>query len=247
LSERYFGHLDIPGWDDAAQRRLGGAGAIVVGAGGLGAAACAYLAAAGVGRIGVVDGAAVELSGLHRQAMHFTAEIGANKAESVALKLGLLNTDVRAEPYPVRLEEMNAAAIVAGADVALDCSSSSITRRLVNEACCAERVPLVTAGASGLSGFLMSIRPGESACHACASPEAQGAEGAACGSLGALAGALGSLQALEAVKLLAGLGNPLLDRILRLDGEDMAAKVDPVERDPGCPACAEAFAARQSR
>jgi molybdopterin-synthase adenylyltransferase len=241
----------LSGWDDAAQQSLGGASSIVVGAGGLGAPACAYLAVAGVGRIGIVDGATVEPSSLHRQALHFAAEIGANKAESAALKIGALNPEVRAEPYPVRLEQANAAAILAGADVALDCSGSSDTRRLVNEACCAERLPLVTADVRGLSGFLMSMRPGESACHACVFSESAGQDESGdepgAGSPGAIAGTLGALQALEALKLLTGVGRPLLDRVLRLDGGDMVATVESVERREGCPACAGEPAARQSR
>lgn len=246
--ERYSRQLSIPGWGEAAQERLREASAIVVGAGGLGAPACAHLAAAGVGAVGIVDGAEVERSSLPRQILHFAPEAGANKAESLALKVGVLNPEGRGEPYPVRIERENAAAIVSGADVALDCSASSATRRLVNEACCSERVPLVAAGISGLSGFVLSVLPGESACHECVFPwsEDRPSDQRDGHSVGAMAGALGALQALEALKLLTGVGRPLLDRLLSLDGGDMLATVEPVGRRAGCPACADLVPPPQS-
>lgn len=243
---RHARQLEIPGWGEPAQERVRGASAIVVGAGSLGAPAAAHLAAAGVGRVGIVDSAPVSVSSLHRQTLQFTPEVGANRAESTALKLALIDPEVQAEPYPVALEGMNAAAIVAGADVALDCSGADATRLLVNDACCSERVPFVVAGVAGLSGFLMSVVPGGSACHRCALAAPTGAPGDDAGSLGAVGGAVGALQALEALKLLTGAGRPLLDRVLRLDGADLGVTVEPVDRRPGCPACGDVPPAGQS-
>jgi molybdopterin-synthase adenylyltransferase len=246
--ERYSRQLVLPDWSGEVQERLRGSAAIVVGAGALGAPVAAYLAGAGVGRIGIVDDDVVELSNLHRQFLHASHELGEGKAENAAARVGALNTDVVAEPYPVRVTADNAEAIVQGADVVVDCSDSFETRYLVNEACCAAGVALVEAGASGFEGLVMSIRPGESACYRCAFPTAPAA-GPSCeetGILGPVAGIVGSVQALEAIKLLSGVGRPLLDSILQIDAREMTHTIVATRRRPDCVACAEARAAPQS-
>lgn len=248
--ERYSRQLVLPEWSGAAQERLRGASVIVVGAGALGSPVLLYLAAAGVGRIGVVDSDAVELSNLGRQPLHFTPDVNLLKAENAVVKLSALNPEVQVEPYPVRLEEMNAEAIVTGADLVVDCSDSFDTRYLVNDACCAQGVPLVEAGVLGFTGLVMSIRPGVSACYRCAFavepapgsvPSCQEA-----GVLGAMAGLIGSVQALEALKLLTGVGEPLLDRILQVDGATLELTRVETGRRADCPACARVPAASQS-
>lgn len=248
--ERYSRQLVLPEWSGKAQERLKAASAIVVGAGALGSAAGAYLAAAGVGRIGVVDSDDIELSNLSRQPIHFTPDVGTRKAESAAAKLGLINSHVIAEPYPVRLEEMNAEAIFTGADVVVDCSDTFATRYLVNDACCALGVPLVEGGVLGFSGLVLSILPGRSACYRCAFPvEPPPGSVPSCreaGVLGATAGIVGSIQALEALKLLAGVERPLTDRILQLDAAAMEVTHVATRRRDGCPACARVPAAAQS-
>jgi adenylyltransferase/sulfurtransferase len=240
--ERYSRQLLMPEWTGAAQERVKAASAVVVGAGALGSPVATYLVAAGIGRLGVVDGDAVELSNLHRQPLHMTPDVGAPKAEAAAAKLGLLNPEVLVEPYPVVLERVNAEAIVTGADVVLDCTDSFESRYLVNDACCAQGVPLVEAAVVGFEGLVISIRPGESACYRCAFPTAPPPElRRSCreaGVLGAMAGIVGSIQALEALKLLGGVGEPLLDRILQLDGRDMGQTLVTTGRRPDCPACA---------
>jgi adenylyltransferase/sulfurtransferase len=240
--ERYSRQLVLPEWSGAAQERLSSASAIVVGAGALGSPVLLYLAAAGVGRIGVVDSDRVELSNLHRQPLHYTPDIDVPKAQNAAVKLSVLNPEVHVEPYPVRLEEANAEAIVAGADVVVDCSDSFDTRYLVNDACCAQGVPLVSGSVLGFAGQVMAVRPGESACYRCAFP-APPPDGAVpscreAGVLGATAGIVGSIQALEAIKLLAGVGLPLLDRILQLDAASMEQTLVATSRRHDCPACA---------
>ena len=241
--ERYSRQLVLPEWSGAAQERLGAAMVIVVGAGALGSPVATYLAAAGVGRIGVVDQDPVELSNLHRQPLHFTPDIGVAKADSAAAKLGFLNPEVMVEPYAVRLEEANAEAIVMGADLVVDCSDSFETRYLVNDACCRAGIDLVEGGVLGFAGLVMSIRPGRSACYRCAFPVPPPAGSVpSCreaGVLGAMAGIVGSIQALEAIKLLAGVGEPLTDRILQLDGHDMGQTIVRTGRRDGCPACAQ--------
>src|SRR3954465_45808 len=161
---------------------------MVIGAGGLGSPAATYLACAGVGRIGVVDGGWVELSNLQRQPLHYTPDIDAQKAESAAQKLGVLNTEITVEPYPVEVDADSAAAIVAGADVVLDCTDSFATRYLINDACCEQRIPLVEAGALGFGGMVFAIRPGESACYRCAFPTAP-ASAPSCSDVGILGAA----------------------------------------------------------
>ena len=240
--ERYSRQLLMPEWTGAAQERLKAASAVVVGAGALGSPAATYLVAAGIGRLGVVDGDSVELSNLHRQPLHMTPDVGGLKAEVAVAKLGLLNPEAIVEPYPVRLEEPNAEAIVMGADVVLDCTDSFESRYLINGACCAQGVPLVEAGVVGFEGLVLSIRPGESACYRCAFPKPPPPQSRrSCrdaGVLGAMAGVVGSIQALEALKLLGGVGEPLLDRILQIDGCDMGQTLVTTGRLPDCPACA---------
>jgi molybdopterin-synthase adenylyltransferase len=248
--ERYSRQLVLPEWSGSAQERLKAASAIVVGAGALGSPVALYLAAAGVGRIGVVDHDAVELSNLHRQPLHFTPDVGLSKAENAAVKLGALNPETVVEPYPVELTEANAEAIVMGADVVVDCSDSFPVRYAVNDACCAQGVPLVEAGVLGFDGLVISIAPGRSACYRCAFP-VEPAPGSVpscreAGVLGAMAGIIGSIQALEALKLLSGVGEPLLDRILQLDGRDMSQTLVITSRRDDCPACARVPAAPQS-
>src|SRR3954462_15198885 len=216
--ERYSRQLVLPEWSGAAQESLKEASVIVVGAGALGSPAGMYLGAAGggqiggggggggVGKMGVVAEAAVELSNLHRQPLHFTPDLGLPKASNAVVKLSALNPEVQVDQYPVRLEEANAEAIVMGASIVVDCSDSFETRYVVNDACCAQRIPLVEAGVLGFGGLVMSIRPGEVACYRCAFPT-QPVDAPSCreaGVLGSMAGIVGSIQALEAIKLLAG-------------------------------------------
>src|SRR3954447_12263558 len=248
--ERYSRQLVLPEWSGAAQERLKAASAIVVGAGALASPVALYLAAAGVGRIGVVDHDAVELSNLNRQTLHFSPDVSLLKADNAKVKLSALNPDVLIESYPARLDDRNAAAIVAGADVVVDCSDSFGTRYTVNDACCEEGIPLVEAGVLGFSGMVLSILPGRSACYRCAfavePPPGSVPTCREAGVLGAMAGIVGSIQALEALKLLTGVGEPLTDRLLQIDGATMDFTLVATERRDGCPACARVPAASQS-
>ncbi len=240
--ERYSRQLVMPEWSEAAQRALGAASVLVVGAGALGSPVALYLAGAGVGRLGIVDDDEVELSNLHRQILHFTPDIGVPKAHSAAAKLGFLNPDVVVEPYQVRLDASNAAGLIEGADLVVDCSDSFETRYAVNAACCAARIPLLEAGVLGTSGLVMGIRPGETACYRCAFPEAPPSAPtcAQAGVLGPAAGVIGSLQALEALKLLTGVGEPLLDAFLQADLATLTFLRVAVQRRADCPDCCAA-------
>jgi molybdopterin/thiamine biosynthesis adenylyltransferase len=246
--ERYARQLVLPEWTGDVQERLKASSAIVIGAGALGSPAATYLACAGVGRIGMVDGDWVELSNLNRQPLHFTPDVDAQKAESAAQKLGVLNTEISVEPYPVEVDSDNASAIVAGADVVLDCTDSFESRYQINQACCAERIPLVEAGALGFGGMVFAIRPGQTACYRCAFPTAP-ANAPSCaeaGMLGAVAGVIGSLQALEALKLLSGVGTLPGDTILQFDGLTLQQTLVRTSRRPDCSACAGLGASPES-
>lgn len=249
--ERYSRQLVLPDWSGAAQRRLRGARVVMVGAGALGTPVGAYLAGAGVGRIDVLDSDLVELSNLHRQTLPSTEDVGRPKAEVAAAHLGALNPEVSVVPHVLRLDPGNARELLVDASLAVDCSDSFETRYAVNEACCRAGVPLVEAGVLGWEGLVLSVRPGESACYRCAFPNPPPAGSVpACreaGVLGPLAGIVGGVQALEALKLLGRVGEPLLDRVLHLDGRDMGQMLVAVRRRADCPACATAPTAPQSR
>jgi molybdopterin-synthase adenylyltransferase len=248
--ERYSRQLVLPEWSGAAQERLRSARVVVVGLGALGSPVAEYLAGAGVGRLDLVDSDRVELSNVHRQTLHSTEELGAAKVESATRRLAALNPEVALEAHRVRVGPENACELVAGAALVVDCSDSFDTRYAVNDACCREGIPLVEAGLTGFEGLVLSIRPGESACYRCAFPTAPPPASAPpcseAGVLGPMAGVVGSIQALEALKLLAGVGEPLLDRLVQLDGRDLGLVLVSLRPRPGCPTCARAPAAAQS-
>jgi molybdopterin/thiamine biosynthesis adenylyltransferase len=239
--ERYARQLVLPEWTGAVQERLKAQSAIVIGAGALGSPAATYLAAAGVGRIGIVDGDWVELTNLNRQPLQWGPDLDTQKAETAAQKLAVLNSEITIEPYPVEVDEDNAHAIVMGADVVLDCTDTFATRYLINAACCSQRIPLVEAGALGFGGMVMAIRPGQTACYRCAFPTAPvNAESCAeAGMLGAVSGIIGSLQALEALKLLTGVGKSPGDVIIQFDGLTLQQTLVRTSRRSDCSACAE--------
>ena len=231
--ERYSRQLVLPQWSERAQLALREASVLVVGAGALGSPVAAYLAGAGVGRLGIVDSDDVEVSNLHRQFLHFTPDLGLPKAHSAAAKLRFLNPEIVVEPYQAPF----AAAMLDGADLVVDCSDSFATRYAVNAACCRAGVPLVEGGALGFTGLVMVIRPGESACYRCAfpTPPPDPATCATAGILGPAAGVVGSLQALEALKLLARL--PVRDGFLQIDLHDVSVTRVAVARREGCEDC----------
>jgi molybdopterin/thiamine biosynthesis adenylyltransferase len=237
--DRYARQLVLPEWSEAAQLKLRDASVLVVGLGALGSPVASYLAGAGVGRLGILDEGIVELSNLHRQFLHYTPDIGVAKTWSASSKLGFLNPDVLVEPFQMRIDSDNAADVIAGQDLVVDCTDTFETRYAVNAACCAAGVDLIEGGVVGLTGLVMAIRPGESACYRCAFPEApqNAASCAQAGILGPAAGVIGSLQALEALKLLGGMDETLLDAFLQIDLAMYEAIRVGVARRPDCPDC----------
>ena len=236
---RYSRHLLLPEWSEAAQVAVREASVLVIGAGGLGSPVAMHLAGAGVGRLGIVDSDAVEISNLHRQHLHFTPDLGVAKAGSAAAKLRFLNPEIVVEDYYARIDADNAGGMVEGQDLVVDCSDSFATRYAVNAACCAAGVPLVEGGVVGWSGLVMGIRPGESACYRCAFPlePADAPSCAEAGVLGPAAGVIGSLQALEALKLLTGAVEPLVDGFLQVDLASLDVLRVSVARRDDCPDC----------
>jgi molybdopterin-synthase adenylyltransferase len=249
--ERYARHIVLREIGGAGQRRLGAARVVVVGAGGLGSPAILYLAAAGVGRIAVVDDDAVALSNLQRQVLHGMAEIGRPKVESARAAVARLNPHVAVEAHAVRLGPENAGALLAGADIVLDGCDSFATRAVVNAACVRAGVPLVSAAMSQWEGQISLYHPAEGGpCYACVFPEAPAAglapSCAEAGIVGALPGVMGSMMALEAIKWIARAGRTLAGRMLIYDALDAEVRAMRLARRAGCAVCGEGRGARTS-
>jgi molybdopterin-synthase adenylyltransferase len=237
--ERYSRQLALDGWGALQQRRLREASVLVVGAGALGSPVAAYLAGAGVGRLGIADHDEVELSNLHRQFLHASTDLGESKAHNAVLRLSALNPEVMVEPYQARFGDDNAEALVVGHDLVVDCSDTFATRYRVNRACCASGPLLVEGGVVGLTGMVMSISPGLTACYRCAFPSAPtgGPTCSGSGVLGPAAGVVGSLMALEAMKLIGGLEGTLLDAFLQIDLDTGEFRRVATERRELCKDC----------
>jgi molybdopterin/thiamine biosynthesis adenylyltransferase len=230
--------LEEIGWE--GQERFRSGKILVVGAGGLGSAALYYLAAAGVGHLGVVDADAVELSNLQRQILHATPDLGRRKVDSAKERLHRLNPHCRLEIFDRRLDAENISQTLAGYDLVLDCSDNFPTRFLVSDCCWQEGKTLVTAAVQEFSGHLMVVDPRrESPCYRCLlpGPPEDVISGQPLGILGAVAGVLGCLQALEALKLLLGRVSELTGKLLTFDGLRGRFQVVARAKDPDCILC----------
>jgi adenylyltransferase/sulfurtransferase len=230
------------GWEGQARWRAGRV--LVVGAGGIGSAALMYLAAAGVGRLGLVDGDAVELSNLQRQILHQSADLGRRKVVSAAESLTSLNPLCRVETFDLRLNRANFREVVQGFELVLDASDNFPTRFLVSECCWQYKIPLVSAAATGWHGQLLVAAPGaENPCYRCLVPEPPPAAAVPAstqiGILGAVAGTMGCLQAVEALKLLLGLKSDLSRRLLAFDGLQGRFQSLARTKRPDCPLCGD--------
>ena len=241
---RYSRQLILPEIGVRGQERLLGASVLIVGAGGLGSPSALYLAAAGVGRIGLVDDDVVAPSNLHRQILHASEDVGRAKVLSAQARLRALNPDVTLDPMQERLTPDNVERMLASYALVLDGSDNVPTRYLLNDTCVRLGTPLVHAGVIGFDGQLLTVIPRASACLRCVFPEPPAPEAiASCqdaGVLGAVAGVLGSLMAHEAVKWLVGLPGLSTDRLLVFEGMRSRFREVPVRRDPACAACGEA-------
>ncbi|WP_159993432.1 molybdopterin-synthase adenylyltransferase MoeB [Roseomonas sp. 18066] len=239
---RRFGrHLVMPEFGQAAQRRLKAGSVLLVGCGGLGSPTALYLAAAGVGRIGLVDPDRVEETNLQRQIAHGHSTLGRPKTESAAARMRDLNPDVTIERHDVYLTEENALALIGGYDVVIDGTDNFPTRYLVNDACVRLGKPNVFGGVLRFDGQLSVFDARQGPCYRCLFPAPPPVElapnCAEAGVLGVLPGVIGTLQATEAIKLLTGIGTPMIGRMLIYDGLTLGFDSITLAKDPNCPCC----------
>jgi len=240
--DRYARHIVLHEIGGPGQQRLKAARVLVIGAGGLGSPAILYLAAAGVGTIGVVDDDTVSLSNLQRQVLHATGDVGKPKTESAARAVARINPHVRLVGHQLRLEETNATGIVEGYDLVIDGCDNFETRYLVNRVATALEKPLVSAAIGRWEGQISVFRPWLGGpCYSCVFPRAPRPglvpACAEAGVLGALAGVMGAMQATEAVKVITRAGEPLDGRLLLYNALDAETRVIGVTKRAGCPVC----------
>lgn len=242
---RYARHLILPEVGAEGQKKICAARVLCLGAGGLGSPVAMYLAAAGVGVLGVVDFDVVDLTNLHRQPLHGTSDVGRPKVESARETLHRLNPEVQVVTHPVRLQAANARELISAYDVVVDCTDNFPARYLANDACVMWRKPNVYGAIFRFEGQASVFAPHLGGpCYRCLYPEPPPPEAApSCaeaGVVGVLPGLVGCLQAMEALKLILGRGETLLGRLLVVDAWRMQFKEIKVRRDPQCPVCGEA-------
>ncbi len=241
--KRYSRHLLVPEVSEAGQLKLLDAKVLLLGAGGLGAPAALYLAAAGVGTIGLVDPDVVEESNLQRQVIHNTSRLGKLKTESAKETIAALNPDVKVITHNEWLDKSNVAEIIAGYDLIIDGTDNFPTRYLVNDAAIIANKPVIHGSVFRFEGQLTVFKPYDGPCYRCLFPEppppALAPSCAEAGVLGVLPGTIGMLQATEAVKLILGVGEPLIGRLLTYDALSETFDELRLRRDPECPACGE--------
>lgn len=244
--DRYSRHLRLPEVGEAGQRKLESARVVVLGAGGLGSPAAYYLAAAGVGTLVIADDDVVERSNLQRQILHTDDRIGVSKLDSAAHALHALNPNVNIEGLPERVTSANVDALLDGADVVLDGADNFPVRYLLNDACVKLGKPLVYGAVQRFQGqvsvFDAGRRRGRAPCYRCLFPQPPAPEDAPncseAGVLGVLPGVIGLLQATETIKLILGIGEPLVGRVLMFDALSMRFHETRLAPDPECPVCA---------
>jgi adenylyltransferase/sulfurtransferase len=242
---RYSRHILLPEVGVAGQQRITHATVLIVGAGGLGCPAALYLGASGVGTLLLADGDSVDLTNLQRQIGHATAAIGENKADSLSRSVRALNPEIEVRSIAESLAGDALHEAVEAVDLVVDASDNFATRHAVNRACVALGRPLVSGAAIGFSGQLavFDSRQPASPCYHCLFPDHADEPEVRCAEAGVfspLVGVIGAMQAMEALKLLAGVGEPLVGRLLLWDGLQPGARVMKVPRDPACPVCGAA-------
>jgi molybdopterin/thiamine biosynthesis adenylyltransferase/rhodanese-related sulfurtransferase len=239
--ERYSRHLLLPEVGAEGQQKLLDAKVLLLGAGGLGSPAALYLAAAGVGTLGIVDNDVVDVSNLQRQVIHSTDRVGVSKVDSAEETINGLNPDVKVEKYDVRLGPENIMEIIEGYDVVVDGLDNFPTRYLLNDASVRLKIPVVSAAILGFEGQLSVFKPYDGPCYRCLFPYPPPAELApSCGAngvLGVLPGTMGLLQATEVIKLILGEGKPLIGRLMLYDALEASFTEVRIPRDPQCPIC----------
>jgi molybdopterin/thiamine biosynthesis adenylyltransferase/rhodanese-related sulfurtransferase len=238
---RYQRHLLLPEVGEEGQLKLLGSKVLLLGAGGLGSPAALYLAAAGVGTLGIIDMDVVDESNLQRQILHNIDRVGDRKVDSAKKTLTALNPDVNVVTYDVRLGADNILDIIDGYDAIVDGTDNFPTRYLVNDAALIKRIPVIHGSIFRFEGQVTVFDPYNGPCYRCLIPEPPPAElapsCAEAGVLGVLPGIIGSIQAIETIKVLLDLGEPLIGRLLSYDALEESFRTFKVRRDPACPAC----------
>lgn len=238
--ERYMRQLILEEIGESGQLKLKDGKVLVVGTGGLGSASLFYLAAAGVGHLGVVDSDLVDLSNLQRQILHNTDDLGKPKIKSACEKLRRLNPEITVESFRERLGAQNTAGIIAGYDVVIDATDNFPSRFILNDSCVKAGKPFIHGGIKGFFGQVMTILPGRGGpCYRCIfrNPPEAGAVKEPPGVLGSVAGTIGTIQAAEAIKILLGIGEPLSGRLLTYDALGNTFREVQVKRNPNCDVC----------
>ncbi len=237
---RYSRQLLLEDVGMEGQEKIRAAKVLIVGLGGLGSPAALYLAAAGVGTLFLADDDTLHVSNLQRQILYRTADIDSPKAKTAQRELGKLNPLCQTEVFTERLDEENLQAIVAQADLVLDCSDNMATRHAVNKVCVRARKPLISGSAVGFSGQLLVIEaPYAQGCYRCLYPdlETPTRNCRTAGVLGPVVGVIGTLQALEAIKLLAGASSPLSGKLRLFDGKQQSWRTLQLAKSADCPVC----------
>jgi molybdopterin/thiamine biosynthesis adenylyltransferase/rhodanese-related sulfurtransferase len=239
--ERYSRHFLLPEIGQAGQEKLLDAKVLLLGAGGLGSPTALYLAAAGVGTIGIIDNDVVDLSNLQRQVIHTTDRVGVKKVDSAEETMKAINPDVNVVKYDFRLDASNILDVIQGYDIIVDGLDNFPTRYLLNDASVRLGIPVVSASILGFDGQLTVFKPHDGPCYRCLYPVPPPAELApSCGAngvLGVLPGTMGLLQATEVIKLIVGAGEPLIGRLLLYEALGATFTELKVRRDPECPIC----------
>jgi sulfur-carrier protein adenylyltransferase/sulfurtransferase len=239
--ERYSRHLLLPEVGAEGQQKLLDAKVLLLGAGGLGSPTALYLAAAGIGTLGIVDDDVVDVSNLQRQVIHNSHRVGVAKVDSAEETITALNPDVKVNKYPLRLGPSNIMEILPGYDVVVDGLDNFPTRYLLNDATVRLQIPVVSAAILGFEGQLSVFKPYDGPCYRCLFPTPPPAELApSCGAngvLGVLPGTMGLLQATEVIKLILGEGDPAVGRLLLYDALAATLNEVKIRRDPECPIC----------
>jgi len=245
-AERYNRQMIIPGFGRIGQLKLKRAHVLVAGLGGLGSPSCLYLAAAGVGHLKIIDEQQVDITNLNRQVLHSELDVGRPKAESAIEKLAAINAGIKVETVIRRITPENVDKLIKGVDVVVDGTDNYPTRYLLNEACVRQRIPFVHGAVEGLLGQIMTIVPGKGPCLKCFVPN-EPPRKPIFPVLGATPGVIGCLEAMEAIKLITGMGEPLVGRLLLFNGADMTFDEMKIEPDPSCPVCGRTGGRRNSR
>ena len=234
--ERYDRQLRIRGWDINGQKRLKASKVAVVGLGGLGSASSIYLAAAGVGSLTLIDHDKVSLPDLNRQILYSEENIGLSKAEAAKTRIESLNSKVKVNPVESRVTEKNIGSLIGEVDVVVDGLDNWKTRFIINEYCVKKGIPLVHGGVSEFYGQITTIIPRRGPCLRCIFPT-QPLETMHIPIFGATPAVIASIQAAETIKIITGIGKPLVGRLLLIDLEEATFEEAKINRNPNCPTC----------